>query len=111
MAKLGLSTQRFSFQSERYPAAKKTGACCLLGHTPVEIPGYVSEGASQRVFRDNTPSDLIGHQDEIADRMIQMIEKGLDLRPGLFFLALEVMIEVPKPYREAIDDNNFSAAR
>jgi hypothetical protein len=70
MAKLGLSTQRFSFQGERYPAAKKISVCCFLGHTSVEIPGHVPEGASQRVLRDNTPSDLIGHQDEIAERMI-----------------------------------------
>jgi hypothetical protein len=111
MAKLGLSTQRFSFQSERDPAAKKIDGRCFLGHMPVEIPGHVPEGASQRVFRDNPPSDLVGHQDEIAERMIQMIEKGLDLHPDRFFLALEVMIEVPKPYREAIDDNHFSAAR
>jgi len=59
MAKLGLSTQRFSFQSEGYPAAKKIGGGCFLGHTPVEIPGHVPEGASQRVLRDNAPSDLI----------------------------------------------------
>jgi hypothetical protein len=107
MAKLGLSTQRFSFQSHRYPAAKKIGGCSFLGHTPVEIPGHVPEGATQRVIRDNPPSDLIGHQDQIADRMIQMIEKGIDLHPDLFFLALEVMIEVPKPHGKAIDDNNF----
>jgi hypothetical protein len=107
MAKLGLSTQRFSFQSERYPAAKKIGVGCFLGHTPVEMPGHVPEGASQRVFRDNTPSDLVGHQDEIADRMIQTNEKSLDLHPDLLFLALKVMIEIPKPHRKAIDDNHF----
>jgi hypothetical protein len=111
MAKLGLSTQRFSFQSHRYSAAKKIGAHCFLGNMPVEIPGHVPEGASQRVLRDNTPSDLIGHQDEIRGRMIQMSEKGLDLHPYLFFLALEVMIKVPKPHRKAIDNNNFIPVR
>jgi hypothetical protein len=111
MAKIGLSTQRFSFQCERYPAAKKIGGCCLLGHTPVEIPGHVPEGASQGVLRDNTPSDLIGDQDEIADRMIQVIEKGVDLHPDLFFSVVEMMIEIPQPHRETIDDNNFRAAR
>jgi len=111
MAKLGLSTQRFSFHRERYSAAKKIGGCCFLGHTPVEIPGQVPEGASQRVVRDNTPSDLIGHQDQITDRMIQMSEKGLDPHPGLFFLVLEAMKEIPKPHRETIDDNHFSAFR
>jgi hypothetical protein len=111
MAKLGLSTPRFSFEGERYPAAQEISACCFLGHTPVEIPGHVPEGASQRVLRDNTPSDLIGHQDEIAERMIQMIKEGLDLHLDLFFLVLEVMIEIPEPYREAVDDAHFGAAR
>jgi hypothetical protein len=103
--------QRFSFQSKRYPAAKKIGGCCLLGHTPVEITGQVPEGASQCVLRNNTPSDLISHQDEIAERMIEMIEQGFDLQQNLFFFALEVMIEIPKPHREAIDDNPFRVAR
>jgi hypothetical protein len=111
MAKLGLSTQRFSFQSEGYPAAKKIGGCCFLGYTPVEIPGHVPEGARQRVLGDNTPSDLIGDQDEIADRMIQVIEKGVDLHPDLFFGVLEMMIEIPQPHREAIDDTHVSASR
>jgi hypothetical protein len=111
MAKLGLSTQRFSFQRQGYPAAKQIGACCFLSHTPVEIPGHVPERASQRVFRDNTPSDFIGHQDEIAGRSIQMIDKGLDPHPELFFSVLEMMIEIPQPHCEAIDDDHLSAAR
>jgi len=78
---------------------------------PVEVPGHVPKGASQRVLRDNPPSDLIGHQDEITGWMIQMSEKGLDLHPDLFFLVLNVMIKIPKPYREAIDNNHLSAAR
>jgi hypothetical protein len=111
MAKHGLSTGRFSFQRERQPAAKQIDGSCLRGHTSVEIPGHVPEGASQRVFRDNTPSDLIGHQEEIAGRLIQMIEKDLDLHPDFFFGVLEMMIEIPQPHREAIDDNHFNAAR
>jgi hypothetical protein len=111
MAKLGLSTPRFSFEGERDSAAQKISACCFLGHTSVEIPGHVPEGTSQRVLRDNTPSDLIGHQDEIAERTIQMIKQSLDLHLDLFFLVLEVMIEIPEPYREAVDDAHFSAAR
>jgi hypothetical protein len=102
--------QRFSFQRERYPAAKQINACCFLGHTPVDVTGHVSEGASQWLLRDNTPTDLIGHQDEITDRMIQMLEKRLDLHPNRFFLALEVMIEISEPYREAIDDTHFRTA-
>jgi len=82
-----------------------------MGHTPVEVPGHVPEGAGQRVVRDNTPSDLIGHQDQITDRMIQMSEKGLYPCPDRFSLVLEAMIEIPEPHRETIDDNHFSAAR
>jgi len=111
MAKLGLSTQGSSFQRERYSAAEKIGGRCFLGHTPVEIPGHIPEGASQRVVRDNPPSDLIAHQDQMAVRMIQMSEKGLDPHPDLFFLVLEAMVEIPEPHREAIDDNHFSAFR
>jgi len=85
--------------------------CCFLGHTSVEIPGHVPEGASQRVLRDNAPSDLIGDQDEIADRMIQVIEKGVDLHLDLFFGVLEMVIEISQPDGEAIDDKNFRAAR
>jgi hypothetical protein len=110
-AKPGLSTWRFSFQSERDPTTKETGVCCLLGHTPVEISGHIPEGSSQRVFRDNPPSDLIGHQDEIGDWLIQMFEKVLDPHPNLFFGVLEMMIEIPKPHREAIDDSHFRASR
>jgi hypothetical protein len=102
---------RFSFQRERQPAAEQIGGCRFTGDTPVEVPGHVPEGASQRVFRDNTPSDLIGHQEEIADRLVQMIEKGFDLHPHLVFSVPEMMIEIPQPHREAIDDNNFRAAR
>jgi hypothetical protein len=111
MAKYGLSTGRFSFQSEGQPTAKQIGGGGFPGHTPVEIPRHVPEGASQRVFRDNTPSYFIGHQDEIADLVIQMIEKGLDLHPNLFVGVLEMMIEIPQPHREAIDDKHFNAAR
>jgi hypothetical protein len=111
MSKLGSSTQCVSFQGKGNPAAKQIGACGFPGHTSVEIPGSVPERPSQGVLRDNTPSYLIGHQDEVADRMIQMIEKCVDLDPDFFFLVLEVMIEIAEPYRKTIDDAHFSAAR
>jgi hypothetical protein len=111
MEKLGLSTQKVSFQGKRDSAAEQIDVCGLPGHTPVKIPGPVSEGASQRVLRYNTPSDLIGHQDEIADRMIQMFEKHIDLDPDLFFVLLKLMVEIAEPHRKAIDDTHFSAAR
>jgi hypothetical protein len=40
-----------------------------------------------------------------------MIKEGFDLHLDLFSLTLEVMIEIPEPYREAIDDSYFSASR
>jgi len=43
--------------------------------------------------------------------MIQVIEKGVDLHLDLFFGVLEMMIEIPQPHREAIDDTHVSAAR
>jgi hypothetical protein len=103
--------QKVSFQGKRDSAAKQIDVYGFPGHTPVEIPGPVPEGTSQGVLWDNTPSDLIGDQDEIADRMIQMIEKRIDLDPDLFILVLEVMIEIAEPYRKAIDETHLSAAR
>jgi hypothetical protein len=109
--KLGLSIQRFSFQSERHSAAKEVYGCGLLSHTPVEIAGHVPEGASQWVVGDNPPSDLIGHQDEIAERRIQMVQQELDLHSDLFLVVLEMIVEIPQPHGEAINDNHVTAAR
>jgi hypothetical protein len=109
MAKLGLSKGRFSFQGERDSAAEEIDARCFCGDTPIDMPGHVPEGAGQRVLGDNAPSDFIRHQKEIADRTIQLIEKGVDLPPNLFFSVFKMVVEIPKPYREAIHNSHFRA--
>jgi hypothetical protein len=57
------------------------------------------------------PAHLVRYKNEIAGDAVQMRQEDVDLRPHPVFTASESVIEVTKPYGEAIHNGHFRVRR
>jgi hypothetical protein len=101
----------FSFQQERDSAAEQVNAPGLLRDLAIQQAGPVPEDARETIFRDDAPTHLVGHKNEVTGSVVQNSEKAVRVVLDGKSVFIRMMVEIAQPHGQAVYHSYFAPAR